>query len=125
MITKRPFKKAKYEEQLLNEINQFLRKVIADSRLMFVSITRVELNKDYSYAKVYWDTFDVQKRGEIKKAIEGVTGKIRTLLAKVLKVRQVPSLTFVYDSQYESELEISKLLESETQKPSSEKIDSN
>ena len=116
---KRPFKKEKYEEQLLNEINLFLRRELKDSRLSFVSITKVELNKDYSQAKVYWDTFDGQKRGDIKKAIDGVAGKVRSLLAKVLKVRQVPNITFEYDSQYEAELKISKILQEEgQQKPS-------
>ena len=115
---KKPFKKAKYEEQLLNEINTFLRRELADSRLTFVSVTKVELNKDYSQAKVFWDTFDNQRRGEIKKAVEGVAGKVRSLLAKVLTVRQVPTITFEYDSQFESEKKITQLLESENQKSS-------
>lgn len=115
-MAKATFKKIKFEEQLQNEINHFLRKEISDSRLTFVSVTKVELNKDYSQAKVYWDTFDMQKRGDAKKALEGVTKKMRSFLASVLNVRHVPALTLVYDAQYEAELKISQLLESEQRK---------
>ncbi len=106
------FKKEKYKEQLQNEINSYLRKLGAPG-LQFVSITSVELTSDYSYATLMWDTFDSNKRGDAKKAIEGALGKIRSHLAKTLKVRQVPYLKLKYDSQYESELEISRLLDEE------------
>lgn len=108
--TKNPFKKDKYEERLVNLINELLRKEARDSRLQFVSVTKVELSPDYGYATVYWDTFDAQHRGDAKKAIEASAGFLRTELAKKLEVRHVPSLSFIYDNQFEEENKIDQLL---------------
>lgn len=112
MAKKNNFKKAKFEERLLNEINSLLRTGISDSRLQRVSITKVEMSPDYGYAVVSWDTFDASTRGDAKKAIEAASGRIRSELAKVLDVRHVPSISFVYDNQFEEEKKIMDLLKS-------------
>lgn len=114
MAKKNTFKKEKYEERLLNEINSLLRTSIKDARLQKVSITKVELSPDYGYATVSWDTYDSHTRGDAKSAIESATGKIRSELAKVLEVRHVPSLSFVYDNQFEEENKIVELLKKES-----------
>ena len=114
------FKKEKYEERLLNEINGLLRAGTNDGRLARVSITKVELSPDYGYATVSWDTFDSGTRGDAKAAIEAATGRIRSELAKVLEVRHVPSLTFVYDNQFEEEKKIMDLITASKDKNASE-----
>jgi ribosome-binding factor A len=96
----------------LNEINSLLRRGINDPRLQFVSITKVELSPDYSYANCFWDTFNAHTRGDAKLAINEAKGRIRSELAKVLEVRHVPSLTFEYDNQFEEEQKITKLINS-------------
>jgi ribosome-binding factor A len=107
------FKKEKYEERLLNEINSLLRSSTNDGRLARVSITKVELSPDYGYATVSWDTYDSGTRGDAKIAIEASSGRIRSELAKVLEVRHVPALTFIYDNQFEEENKITELLKKE------------
>lgn len=120
MAKKDNFKKIKYEERLLNEINGLLRAGTNDGRLARVSITKVELSPDYGYATVSWDTFDSGTRGDAKVAIEAAAGRIRSELAKVLEVRHVPSLTFVYDNQFEEEKKIMDLINAEKNKHSSD-----
>lgn len=107
-------KKQKLEERILNEINDYFRKGLSDSRLQFVSITSVKLNRDNSVAQVFWDTFDNHNRSGAIKAIKSASGKIRSHLSKIIKMRQIPELEFTYDSQYESEREIEKILEEES-----------
>lgn len=113
MATKRgnSFTKLKYEERIAQEINQFLRTSFSDPRLSLVTVTHVVLNKDYSVAKVYWDTFDAGKRGDASSAIKGVSGKLRSMLTSVMKVRHIPALNFIYNSQFEDEMKISNLLD--------------
>lgn len=120
MAKKDNFKKIKYEERLLNEINGLLRAGTNDGRLARVSITKVELSPDYGYATVSWDTFDSGTRGDAKTAIEASAGRIRSELAKVLEVRHVPSLTFVYDNQFEEEKKIMDLINAEKDKNNSD-----
>lgn len=105
-----PYSKPRLQEKLTQEISLFLRKNISDPRLTMVSITHTELSKDLSIAKVYWDTFDETHREEMGEAILKTAGKIRKLLGKVLTIRHIPEIQFVYNSQYESEREIEKLL---------------
>lgn len=107
---KNNFKKSKFEERLLNEINGLLRSGLTDARLRFVSVTKVEMSPDYGYAVVHWDTFDAHTRGDAKKAIEKARGKIRSELAKVLDVRHVPALSFIYDNQFDEENKIVQLI---------------
>lgn len=102
--------KAKYEELVKNAINSSIRRDFTDARVTMATVTRVELTDEYDYAKVWWDTFDSTKRGDITLALEGVKGKIRSVLASKLDVRHVPELQFHYDSQYEDEMRISQLL---------------
>ena len=112
MAKQKAFKKEKYQEGLIKEISLIFRSEIKDSRLTFVSITKVELNNDYSVAKVYWDTVDASKRGDAKKALDNAAGKVRGLLASRLQARHTPSIEFHYDSQFESEKKIDDLLSS-------------
>ena len=114
MAKKDNFKKIKYEERLLNEINGLLRAGTNDGRLARVSITKVELSPDYGYATVSWDTFDSGTRGDAKAAIEAATGRIRSELAKVLEVRHV------YDNQFEEEKKIMDLITASKDKNASE-----
>lgn len=112
MAKKNNFKKIKFEERLLNEINSLFRKTLNDARLQRVSITKVELSPDYGYAVIFWDTYDSHTRGDAKTAIESASGMIRSELAKVLEVRHVPSLSFMYDNQFEEERKIMDLINS-------------
>ncbi len=110
MARKPGHNKVVYEEKIKNAINISLRRDIADPRLTMVSATRVELTPDYSQAKIYWDSFDASKRGEMKKAMEKSAGTFRSLLAKELNIRHTPELFFFYDSQVEDEKNIESLL---------------
>lgn len=105
--------KGKLESQMRDFLSSFLREKISDPRLTFVSITKVELNRDNSVAKVYWDTFDANKRGDVKRGIESATMKLKSELSKALRIRKTPNLVFLYDSQYEAESHIDLLLKSD------------
>jgi ribosome-binding factor A len=104
------FSKLKYEERVRDEINLALRRDFTDPRLINVSVTHVELTQDYSHAKVYWDTFNANKRGDAKEAIEATAGRMRKLLSTKMDVRHTPEIHYVYNSQFEDESKISKLL---------------
>ncbi len=104
------FNKLKFEERLKTEVSETLRRSFNDPRLVFVSITHVELNNDYSVAKIYWDSFKVEEKDEIAQALAGIESKFRSLLAKTLKVRHTPHINFIYNSQFEDENKILELL---------------
>ncbi len=110
MSRQESFSREKFQEKIQHELNNLLRTDVRDPRTQFISITHVELNKDYSQAKVYWDTFDASTRGNSKKAIEGMVGVLRKKLSQNIKLRHTPELKFIYNSQFEDEMKITQLL---------------
>lgn len=110
MARKQGHNKPVYEQKIKDAINTALRQIIKDPRVTNVSITRVELTPDYSHAKVYWDTYDVQNRGTIKEGMDGLGSTLRSTLAKTMNIRHTPTITLFYDSQFEDERNIEELL---------------
>lgn len=120
MAGKKNFKKVKFENNLKDDVNMILRQELSDSRLQFVSITRVNLSPDYAYADLFWDTFDAGKRGDTKKALVSSLPKIRAILAKKLKMKAAPELRLEYDSQFEAESQITSLIEDDVNSDNNE-----
>ena len=116
VMAAKSYKKEKYGERILHELNMILRRDLNDSRLQFASLTKVQLNRDCSVAKVYWDTFDPHRREDIKKAMEKAVGKMRGRLGQTLDVRTVPILELIYDNQFEEESKITRILEEEKER---------
>ncbi len=103
----------KLEEQLLEELSSLiLMGEVKDPRVgPFVSLTRVEASKDLSAAKVFVSAFDALVEGDegkkaanekarIEEAVAGLTraaGFIQSQVAKRIRLRVTPRLTFVAD----------------------------
>ena len=88
-------------DQLRDEISQLiLRGEVKDPRVSnFLSINRVEVTNDLSYAKVYVSSF--LPDGQVKKGVDGLNaaaGFIQREIAKKLRIRQFPKLQFLVDA---------------------------
>ena len=85
-------------EDIMRELTAILRHV-KDPRVSgMLSIVRVEVTNDMSYAKVYISAMEGLEAA--KSAVKGLTsaqGFIRHELAQVMRMRTVPSLTFLWD----------------------------
>lgn len=100
--------------QLRDEISQLiLRGEIRDPRVTgrksgaaartelapFLSVNRVEVSQDLSYAKVFVSSF--ASDAMLDKGVDGLNnaaGFIQSSIAKKLRIRKFPKLTFVVDS---------------------------
>lgn len=88
-------------DQLRDEISQLIvRGEIKDPRVStFLTINRVEVSNDLCYAKVYVSSFLAD--AQVEKGVAGLNnaaGFVQTSIAKKLRIRQFPHLTFVVDS---------------------------
>lgn len=105
------FKKKQFEDRILREVNRILRQGnFRDVRLNGVSATRVELNADFSFARIYWDSFDRSRKEAIMDAMGGIAPAVRSLLASGLQMRRTPEIVFHYDEQYDAERNIEQLI---------------
>jgi len=105
-----PFHRERFTQTLVGQLNLFLRREVKNPTLQLVSFTKVNCSKDLAYATVYWDTFQLDKKDEIAKALSGLKGKMRSYLAQNLKVRHTPALSLEFDAQYEAEVKMTSLL---------------
>lgn len=90
----------KLNSQLRDEISKLLlHGDIKDPRVSsFLSVNRVEITTDLSYAKVFVSSF--LPEAQLEKGVEGLNsakGFIQTQIAKKLRIRQFPHLSFYID----------------------------
>ncbi len=99
------------DEQFREEISKLLMKGLKDPRIGFVTISRVEITNDLSYAKVYISVLgsDREKAASLI-GLRNSAGFIRTYLGKALKIRKIPQLSFVLDESLDHAMHIEEIL---------------
>lgn len=97
-------------EQIRAEISQMIvTGKIKDPRVSpFLSVNKVLVSSDLSYARVFVSSIDNNEK-KAKKGIEGLqsaSGFIRKQLSKQLHVYQFPELNFFYDESMKAGIEM-------------------
>lgn len=80
-----------------------------DPRLEFVTVTAVKISADMQLATVYFRLFNEGEPDRALKGLESASGFLRKQL-KVLDIRRVPELRFLYDTTLESAQKIESIL---------------
>lgn len=105
------FKQERLERIIEREISNIIQTEVKDERLKYVTITKVSLTNDYSYATVYYRVLGTEEQ---KKATSGnlleAKGFIKTALSKRLDIRKTPDLRFKYDESLEQGDRIEEIL---------------
>ena len=97
---------------LHKEISQILMTELKDEDLKFITITKVDLSSDLSFAKVYFTCLDNDKKDKIIKDINGASRFIRSeLMRRKIEIRTMPELKFVYDDSIEYGNKIESIIE--------------
>lgn len=109
-------------------VSELLIEGLKDPRIdPMTSVSKVELSNDTSVATIYFSIYGSQKTKEdTLDALENAKGYIRSRLAKVLEIRQVPELRFKIDESVEYSIEIKKILNklnSESKEKANEELD--
>lgn len=83
-----------------------------DPRIGFITFTGVKVSPDLREAVVYWSAFgaDEKQHKETDAGLRAATGFIKRELGKVLSLRHVPDLRFVYDEAIDRGARIDALL---------------
>ncbi|BAH83148.1 30S ribosome-binding factor RbfA [Candidatus Ishikawella capsulata] len=89
-------------QQLQKEIAIILQREIQDPRLhMLVTVSSVEVSRDFAYAKIFVTFCNLVKDENIVpnglEALKDASGYIRKLLSKNMYMRIVPILNFFHD----------------------------
>ncbi len=99
-------------DQIQREIADLIQNEIKDPRIKQITITAVEVTRDYSHAKVFYTTLaNKEDSFLIENGLEHAKGFLRSNLSHRMKLRVIPELHFVYDESVERGVRLSKLID--------------
>jgi ribosome-binding factor A len=105
--------------QVLRTLSELLHFETKDPRLKLVSLTSVELSRDLSVARVYFNTMDPDADpATIQDGLERASGFLRGRLGREIKIRHVPELRFRHDDSAAESQRISDLIDGALQQHS-------
>ncbi|WWP02151.1 MAG: 30S ribosome-binding factor RbfA [Candidatus Dasytiphilus stammeri] len=92
----------KVAQALKKEIALILQRKLNDPRLAntIITVTHVTLSNDLMYAKITINFVNEENKDNINKKIkilQNAAGYIRYLLSKVMKLRLIPRINFIYE----------------------------
>jgi ribosome-binding factor A len=103
----------------MRRVNEAVREVISegvgdlkDPRVGFVTITGVETSPDLRHAKVFVSVLGTESKRE--KTLAGLTaahGVLQARLARELRLKRTPQLTFEYDPTVERGVRMTQLID--------------
>jgi ribosome-binding factor A len=101
----------KLGEAVREALAEVLREDVADPRLDFVTITSVQVASDLGVADVYVTTHGDQERyDELLEGLRSADGRIRSGLARRVKLRITPELRYHLDTSVDQGMRIYEAL---------------
>jgi ribosome-binding factor A len=103
----------------MRRVNEALREVLSESvgelkdpRIGFVTVTGVEASADLRHATVYVSVLgSEEKRRATLTGLESSHGVLQSRIARELRLKRTPQLTFEYDPTVERGVRVSKLID--------------
>ena len=95
------------------EISELLRQQVNDPRLTsLISVTKVSTSRDLKHAKVFVSALvDETNKSEILQGFTAASGFFRRELARRLRLKHIPELSFHFDGSIERGTEVLRLIE--------------
>lgn len=92
-------------ELIQRELATMLSRDVKDPRLVFVSITAVDVTRDLGMAKIFYTIINAESgtkeqsedKDKVREALDKASGFLRYELGQRIKLRVVPHLEFRYD----------------------------
>ena len=102
---------ARLQERIRERAAYCLQFELSDPRASFVTITRVELAADYSYARIYYSVLggDADK-SKAEHMLKSAAGFIQRQVARVLETRRVPHMHWIFDGSTEQAADMDRLI---------------
>ena len=103
----------------MRRVNELVRAVVAeavgglkDPRIGLVTITGVEVSPDLRQARVFVSVFGSERRqAKTMAGLAGAQRYLQSLLARELRLKRTPQLSFEYDPTVERGVRMTKLID--------------
>ena len=98
-------------QQIQEEIARLLQRGLKDPRIGFVTITGAEVDRELRHATIYYSLIGEQaEKDATQEGLQSAAGFLRRELAKALKLRHTPELSFKFDASVEHGDKIERLI---------------
>ncbi|MXS85962.1 30S ribosome-binding factor RbfA [Nitrosomonas sp. HPC101] len=99
-------------DQVQRELALLLQNEVMDPRIGMITLTGVEVTRDYAYAKVFYTTLGGDESTQlVEEGLTRAAGFLRSQLAGKIRLRIIPQLQFVYDESVEHGMKLSRLID--------------
>lgn len=106
------YKIEKLARKIQKDISDIVQRQMNDPRVGFISITRVDLSRDLKFAKVWVSILgQPNEQSKVMRALDHARGYVQSEVARRLRTRQTPILSFHQDKGIEQSIKISKILQ--------------
>lgn len=103
---------ARLQEQIKHRLAEVLQRDLADPKLGLVTITRVELDAEFTQCKAFWSVLgDDRARRDSEGVLRRARGLCQREIGKAISTRTVPHLEFLYDEGIAGAIRVNHLLE--------------
>ncbi|MHC4340015.1 MAG: 30S ribosome-binding factor RbfA [Planctomycetota bacterium] len=107
-----PRRVRRLEQAILQTVAPLISHGLADPRLSMITVTRIRLSPDLTVARVNWSCLgDDADRSKAEHALERARGLLQAAVAKNLRTRTTPRLTFHFDTSLEKAQRVSGILD--------------
>ena len=101
-------------ERIASDITKYLSNILMletnDELFKQITIIDVVVSKDLSFAKVYFTSLSELSHEKLEKELNEAAPFLRGKLAKVLEIRNIPELKFIYDTSIEHAQNIENII---------------
>lgn len=102
---------ARLEARIQERAAHCLQFEVSDPRASFITVTRVELSSDITSGKIFYSVLGTESdKSKAEHMLKSAAGFIQRQIARVLDVRRVPHLRWVYDGSMEQASNMDKLI---------------
>lgn len=105
-------------QQIQRDVAELIRGELDHPKAKLVTITDVEVTRDYSHAKIFYTILGtVEEAKEMGEILEHAKGYLRSQLARGFSLYKMPELHFEYDHSVENGVKLSNLIDKATSLP--------
>ena len=96
------YKIDRIESDIIKYLSNIILTETRDELLKTVTLTEVVVSKDLGHAKIYFTSISDLSHEELERELKNAAPFLRRELAKVLEIRNIPELNFIYDKQLDN-----------------------
>jgi ribosome-binding factor A len=111
------YRKLRMQDLLREEISLIVQQEIKDPGLGFITVVDVRMTEDLKHARVYYSVFGSDEEKErTAQALKRAATYIKHLLGERVRLKYMPELTFMLDTEQDRLARIDEILKEEIQK---------